>query len=91
MGEGVDAMTRMSCEEAVRQFFAYLDRALSGEQLEALEAHLQHCLDCCGRLEFTRRLDGAVKARLAEGGMPAGVEDRLRERLAKLLLEAADS
>jgi anti-sigma factor (TIGR02949 family) len=84
-------MTRMSCEEAIRQFFAYLDHALSGEPLEALEAHLQDCLDCCDRLQFNRRLDSAVKARLADGGVPAGVEDRLRERLAKLGLEAAES
>ena len=84
-------MTRMSCEEAVRQFFAYLDRALSGEPLEALEAHLRDCLDCCDRLQFNRRLDGVLKARLAEGGVPEGVEDRRRERLAKLGLETAES
>jgi anti-sigma factor (TIGR02949 family) len=91
MGKGVGAMTRMSCEEAIRQFFAYLDHALSGEPLVALEAHLQDCLDCCDRLQFTRRLDSAVKARLAEGGVPEGVEDRLRERLAKVGIEAAES
>ena len=28
-------MNPMSCDEAVRQFFAYLDRALSGEPMEA--------------------------------------------------------
>lgn len=82
-------MTRMSCEEAIRQLFAYLDRALTGEPLEALEAHLRDCLDCCDRLQFNRRLDEAVKARLAGGGVPEGVEDRLRERLARLGVEAA--
>jgi anti-sigma factor (TIGR02949 family) len=91
MGEGVDAMTRMSCDEAIRQFFAYLDRALSGEPLEALEAHLQDCLDCCERLQFSRRLDSALKARLAAGSVPEGVEDRVRERLAKLRVDAAKS
>src|SRR5262249_31654880 len=91
MGEGVDAMTRMSCEEAVRQFFAYLDRALSGEPLEALEAHLQDCVGCCGGLRFGRRREGALKARLAAGSVPEGVEDRVRERLAKLRVEAAKS
>ena len=84
-------MTRMSCEEAIRQFFAYLDRSLSGEPLEALEAHLQDCLDCCDRLQFSRRLDGALKARLAVGGIPEGVEDRVRERLTKLRIEATKS
>jgi len=77
-------MRRMSCEEAVREFAAYLDRALSGEPLDTLEAHLQECLDCCERLQFSRQVDSVVKARLAEGGVPDDVEERLRDRLAKL-------
>jgi anti-sigma factor (TIGR02949 family) len=81
----------MSCDEAIRQFFAYLDRALSGEPLEALEAHLQDCLDCCDRLQFSRRLDSALKTRLAAGSVPDGVEDRVRERLARLRVEAPES
>ena len=31
----------MSCADAQRRFFAYLDRALAGEDVEALEAHLE--------------------------------------------------
>ena len=84
-------MTRMSCEDAIRQFFAYLDRGLSGETLEALEAHLQECLDCCDRLQFSRQLDSLLRARLAAGGVPEGVEDRVRARLAKLAVEAGRS
>jgi len=92
MSEGMDTLRQMSCEEAVREFFAYLDRALSGEPLESLEAHLEECLDCCDRLQFSRQLDSVVKARIDAGTVPAGVEDRLRERLAKLRIgEAADS
>lgn len=77
-------MRRLSCEEAVRDFFAYLDRALAGEPLDALEAHLRDCLDCCDRLQFSRQVDGVVKARLDEGTVAAEVEGRLRDRLAKL-------
>ena len=32
-GENMDVTNRMTCEEAIRQFFAYLDRALAGEAL----------------------------------------------------------
>lgn len=83
-------MKRVSCEEAVRKFFAYLDRALSGEEVELLEAHLQDCLDCCDRLQFNRQVDGVVKARLADGGVPAGVEERLRRRLASVGVGGTD-
>lgn len=71
----------MTCDEAVRQFFAYLDRALENEAMGALEAHLEACLDCCEKLEFSRKLDAAVKARLAEGPLPEGLEEKIRRAL----------
>ena len=72
---------RITCAEATRQFFAYLDRALEGAPLEAVEKHLEHCLDCCDRLEFSRRLDAFMRARLAEAPLPEGLEARLRQGL----------
>jgi anti-sigma factor (TIGR02949 family) len=78
----MDAMTdRMTCEQAVRQFFTYLDRALAGEPLEALEAHLSECLDCCDRLQFSKRVDAFVKGRLGDAPLPEGLEARLRQGL----------
>lgn len=76
-------MSAMTCEQAMRQFFAYLDRALSGEPLENMEAHLEECLSCCDRLAFSRQLDAFVKTRLPEAEAPAELERRIRERLAR--------
>jgi len=72
---------RMTCQQAVHQFFAYLDRALEGRSLDALEKHLEDCLDCCDRLQFSRRVDTFVKDRLGDAPLPAGLEDRLRQGL----------
>ena len=72
---------RLTCEQAARQFFAYLDRALAGDSLQALEKHLEDCLDCCDRLQFSRRLDAFVKERLGDEPLPEGLEARLREGL----------
>ena len=77
-------MKRLSCEEAIGELVAYLDGALSDEPLNALEAHLQDCLACCDRLKFSRQLDSVMKARLAEGALPDGIEDRVRARLSAL-------
>ncbi|MGH7419218.1 MAG: anti-sigma factor family protein [Candidatus Rokuibacteriota bacterium] len=76
-----DAKRPLSCDQAVKQFFAYLDRALSGEPMEALEAHLEACLDCCERLEFSRKLDAFVKHRLRAAPLPDGIEERIRREL----------
>jgi hypothetical protein len=69
-------MSRLSCQDATRRFFAYLDRALAGEVVEKLEEHLGACLDCCDRLQFSRRLDGFVRA------LPPSLADRIRRGLA---------
>jgi len=74
---------KLSCEQAVRQFYAYLDRALRGEPLEDLEAHLKACLDCCDKLEFSRKLDAIVKNRLGDAPLPDGIEERIRRALAE--------
>jgi anti-sigma factor (TIGR02949 family) len=77
----MEAMKRLTCEQAAQQFFAYLDRALSGEPLEALEAHLTACLACCDKLKFSRQMDAFIKARLPEATLPQELEARIRRAL----------
>lgn len=75
-------MSAMTCEQAVGRFFAYLDRALAGEAVEDLEAHLETCLSCCDKLAFSRRLDAFVRERQPEASLPEGLEARVRRALA---------
>ena len=75
-------MSAINCEDAQRRFFAYLDRALADEGVEALETHLEACLECCDRLEFSRRLDSFVRSRLGEASLPPGLEERVHRALA---------
>ena len=77
----MENLKRLSCEDAVRQFFAYLDRALAGEPLEILEAHLGACLDCCEKLDFNRKLDAFLKQRPGDESLPEGIEERIRRTL----------
>lgn len=74
----------MTCEEAMKLFFAYLDKALKGQQLETLEDHLQECLDCCEHLDFTRQVNRVVGDRLQQQPVPGD----LAKRLEAVLLEA---
>jgi len=78
-----DTRRTLSCDEASRDFFAYLDRALSGEPMEAFEAHLEACLDCCERLEFSRTVDTFVKSRLGDAPLPEGIAARIRRLVAR--------
>jgi hypothetical protein len=80
-------MSAMTCEQAVQRFFTYLDRALAGEDLQDLEAHLDACLACCDRLAFTRELDAFVRARMPEAAMSAELEARVRRALGEAVKE----
>jgi anti-sigma factor (TIGR02949 family) len=66
----------ISCDEAVRQLWDYLDRALSPEDFEAVEGHLAFCRRCCGEAEFARELRNFLASQSA-GEVPAHVRDRL--------------
>jgi|GEM_PF-2526731 len=81
IGQDMEAMKSLTCEQAANQFFAYLDRALSGEPLQALEAHLETCLNCCDKLRFQRQLDDFIKARLPEARLPADLDAKIRRVL----------
>jgi anti-sigma factor (TIGR02949 family) len=73
----------LTCEEASRRFFSYLDRALSGAAADEMEAHLEACLDCCDKLAFSRQLDAFVKTRLPDAPPPVDLERRIRDRLTR--------
>jgi hypothetical protein len=75
-------MSAMTCAQAVQQFFTYLDRALAGEAVQDLEAHLESCLACCDRLAFSRQLDAFLQGRLPDAPVPAHLEARVRRALA---------
>jgi anti-sigma factor (TIGR02949 family) len=46
----------ITCSEAVRQLWDYLDHAISTEDQERMEKHLSFCRTCCGELEFAKEL-----------------------------------
>ncbi len=72
----------MSCSDAVRQLWDYLDHAVSTEDQERIERHLSFCRRCCGELEFARELRSFLSS--------AGVEDippAVRSRLERFVEE----
>ena len=46
----------ISCSDAVRQLWAYLDGAVGQADREAIEEHLSVCKRCCGEAEFADEL-----------------------------------
>ena len=46
----------ISCAEATRQLWEYLDATIDVAARDAIEAHLARCRRCCGELEFAKEL-----------------------------------
>lgn len=66
----------ISCTEAVRQLWAYLEDEVPTTDRDAVEEHLAFCRRCCGEVEFADELR-AVLAGAVEATLPRDVEHRL--------------
>jgi mycothiol system anti-sigma-R factor len=66
----------ITCAEAVKQLWEYLDGALPDESRAAVEEHLSFCRRCCGEVEFASELRGFL-AREAAEELPDDVRTRL--------------
>jgi len=72
----------ISCAEAVKQLWEYLDGALAERERAAIEEHLSFCRRCCGEVEFAQELRGFLAREAAEE-----IPDEVRVRLIATLDE----
>ena len=66
----------ISCSEAVRQLWDYLDQRLTPEAQADVEKHLAFCRRCCGEMEFAKQLQGFLASESADE-IPADVKEKL--------------
>ena len=70
----------ITCAEAVRQLWEYLDGMVAASDRAAIEEHLSVCRRCCGEVEFAEELRRFLAAQAAEE-MRANVRTRLEAAL----------
>jgi anti-sigma factor (TIGR02949 family) len=75
-----DNWNNISCEEAVKRVFDYIDRYLSGKPLDELERHIESCRGCLSKVDFQLKL----KSRIASV-KPAKVSKDLDNKIKRLL------
>jgi mycothiol system anti-sigma-R factor len=73
----------ISCSEATRQLWEYLDATVDAAAREAIEEHLARCRRCCGELEFAKELRRFL-ASSARDEVPDDVLRRLNQTLEEL-------
>ena len=72
----------ISCAEAVKELWEYLDGGLPEQDRAAIEEHLSFCRRCCGEVEFAQELRGFLAREAAEE-----IPDEVRARLIATLDE----
>ena len=73
----------ISCTEAVRQLWAYLDATVDEHDRALIDEHLGRCRRCCGELEFAEELRRFL-ARHGGEDIPDDVLRRLSQTLEEL-------
>lgn len=66
----------ITCSDAVRELWSYLDGTVTGAEAAALEEHLSVCRRCCGELDFGNELRSLLRSN-ASDHLPAEVRSRL--------------
>ena len=73
----------ITCDDAVRQLWAYLDGMVDEPSREAIEEHLSFCRRCCGEVEFAEELRSFLATQAAVE-LPSDVRVRLSATLDRL-------
>lgn len=73
----------ISCSDAVKKLWDYLDDAVAPSDRKAIEEHLDVCKRCCGEVEFAEELRHFLEAHARED-LPADARIRLTSYLNEL-------
>ncbi len=71
----------ISCSDAVRQLWEYLEGELADRDRAKVDEHLGACLRCCGEAEFANELRKLLAAHGQDDVLPDDVRRRLLDRL----------
>lgn len=73
----------ISCDDAVRQLWEYLDDSIGESDKHAIEEHLSVCKRCCGEAEFADELRKFMSSH-ASDELPEQTRERLTGYLEQL-------
>jgi len=74
-------MDELGCRETLRELERYVDGECLKELRVQIDVHLSGCEDCSDHAEFRRHLKEFVASTCGCDQLPAGLVDRIRERI----------
>jgi len=74
----------MTCEEAVKKLYEYIDKELDRSTVEQLDRHLEICKSCCDHFEFERKVKALIQDSVFVQKAPISLKDRIQTNLKSL-------
>jgi len=76
-------LDRMTCEQAFSRIDDFLDRALSPEEMQQVQAHLDICAACTREFRFEASVIDGVRDKLRRVNIPPDLLARINRKLAE--------
>jgi mycothiol system anti-sigma-R factor len=73
----------MTCEEATKQLYEYLDSELEKDDYSRIKKHLEVCQKCCEKFEFEQVLKKVVRDRVRIHRVPQSVRENIVRQLSE--------
>ena len=77
----MDRLDRYTCEEALRRLEEFLDRELTPEETQRVQAHLDTCAACTGQFQFESRVLDGLREKVRRISLPPTLRDRISRRI----------
>jgi len=74
----------MTCKEATKQLYEYLDNELEENDYSKIKKHLEVCRKCCEKFEFEQVLKKVVRDRARIHRVPQNVRENIVKQLAEM-------
>jgi mycothiol system anti-sigma-R factor len=71
----------MTCQEAVKRLYEFLDRELDNVTAAQIETHLDLCRLCCDHLEFERKMKELIHNSCISEKAPQILKDKILSKL----------
>ncbi len=79
----------MTCEEATKQLYEYLDNELEEGDYSKIKKHLEVCQKCCEKFEFEQVLKEVVRDRVRIHRAPQSVRENIVKQLSEMHEESS--
>jgi mycothiol system anti-sigma-R factor len=79
----MDRLDRYTCEETLRRVESFVDRELTPEEMERVQAHLDTCAACTSQYRFEAGVLEGLREKVRRIALPDDLRDRISRRLSE--------